>query len=85
LEATGLPIYPSELNIDGSSEYQQPQRYQTVFPVLWESQYVKGITLWCHITGQTWKLDTEILGSNETSRQALKLFVEYMASDKSHV
>jgi hypothetical protein len=45
LGATGFSIYPSELDIDGSSEFKQSQRYQAVFPALWESQYVKGITL----------------------------------------
>jgi endo-1,4-beta-xylanase len=85
LGATGLPIYPSKLDIDGSSESQQSQRYQTVFPALWESQYVKGITLWGYITGQIWKDDTGILDSNGNERQALKWLVEYMASDESHV
>jgi endo-1,4-beta-xylanase len=85
LDANGLPIYHSELDIDWSSESQQSQRHQTVFPALWESHYGKKITLLGYITGQTWKDDTGILNSNGNERQVLKWLVEYMASGKSHV
>ncbi|HUA79186.1 MAG TPA: endo-1,4-beta-xylanase, partial [Dyella sp.] len=46
LAATGLPIYITELDIDGPSDAQQLRDYQRVFPVFWEHPDVKGITLW---------------------------------------
>jgi endo-1,4-beta-xylanase len=46
LAATGLPIYITELDIDGRSDSQQLKNYQRVFPLFWEHPDVKGITLW---------------------------------------
>jgi endo-1,4-beta-xylanase len=85
LGATGLSIYPSELDINGNSEADQATIYKRVFPALWENTHVQGITLWGYITGQTWKDGTGILDSNGNERQALKWLVEYFASDASHV
>src|SRR5512133_126576 len=44
--ATGLPIYISELDIDGISDLEQMKEYKRVFPVFWEHPSVAGITLW---------------------------------------
>jgi len=46
LAATGLPIYVTELDIDGATDTQQLKDYQRIFPVFWEHPGVKGITLW---------------------------------------
>ncbi len=46
LGATGLPIYISELDIDGPSDQTQLDDYMRIFPVLWEHPSVRGITLW---------------------------------------
>lgn len=46
LAATGLPIYVTELDIDGPTDDQQLKDYQRVFPVFWEHPDVAGITLW---------------------------------------
>ncbi len=46
LAATGLPIYVTELDIDGATDAQQLKDYQRIFPVFWEHPGVKGITLW---------------------------------------
>jgi endo-1,4-beta-xylanase len=46
LAATGLPIYISELDIDGPTDAQQLKDYERVFPVFWSHPDVKGITLW---------------------------------------
>lgn len=46
LAETGLPIYVTELDIDGSTDAQQLRDYQRVFPVFWEHPAVAGITLW---------------------------------------
>lgn len=46
LAQTGLPIYVTELDIDGANDAQQLKDYQRVFPVFWEHPAVKGVTLW---------------------------------------
>lgn len=46
LAATGLPIYATELDIDGATDQIQLEEYQRIFPVFWEHPSVRGITLW---------------------------------------
>ena len=46
LAATGLPIYVTELDIDGPTDDRQLQDYRRIFPVFWEHPAVRGITLW---------------------------------------
>lgn len=46
LAASGLPIYVTELDIDGKRDAEQLVGYQRVFPVFWEHPAVAGVTLW---------------------------------------
>ena len=46
LAATGLPIYITELDVDGLSDEVQSAEYQRVFPVFWENPAIRGVTLW---------------------------------------
>jgi endo-1,4-beta-xylanase len=46
LAASGLPIYVTELDIDGPTDREQLESYQRVFPVFWEHPAVAGVTLW---------------------------------------
>jgi len=46
LAGSGLPIYVTEMDIDGRTDAQQLKDFQRVFPVFWEHPAVKGITLW---------------------------------------
>lgn len=46
LAATGLPVYITELDIDGPTDAIQLADYQRIFPIFWEHPAVKGITLW---------------------------------------
>ncbi len=46
LAAAGLPIYVTEMDIDGPTDLVQINEYQRVFPVFWEHPAVEGITLW---------------------------------------
>lgn len=50
----GLPIYITELDLSYESDSAQLEAYKSVFPVLWESEYVAGVTLWGYIYGTTW-------------------------------
>nr|BAF57348.1 putative glycosyl hydrolase family10 [uncultured symbiotic protist of Hodotermopsis sjoestedti] len=80
LAKTGLPIYPSELDINANSEAEQANIYKRVFPALYEHASVKGITLWGYITGSTWKDGTGIVESGGQERQALTWLKEYLSS-----
>jgi endo-1,4-beta-xylanase len=79
LASAGLPIYPSEFDANAGSEAAQAAIYQRIFPVLWKSTHVKGITLWGWITGQTWKDGTGIY-ENGRERQALTWLKSYLDS-----
>jgi hypothetical protein len=46
LASTGLPIYVTELDVDGLTDLQQVHGYMNLFPLFWEHPAIKGITLW---------------------------------------
>lgn len=46
LAATGLPLYVTELDIDGPSDQAQLADFQRIFPVFWEHPAVRGVTMW---------------------------------------
>jgi endo-1,4-beta-xylanase len=46
LASTGLPMYVTELDIDGLTDRQQVHGYMNLFPLFWEHPAIKGITLW---------------------------------------
>lgn len=51
LATRGLPIYVTELDIDGPTDEIQLADYQRIFPMFWEHPAVKGITLWGYRPG----------------------------------
>lgn len=46
LAATGIPIYITEMDIDGPTDLIQLQEMQRVFTLFWEHPAIKGITFW---------------------------------------
>jgi hypothetical protein len=53
---TGLPIHITELDISGSEE-QQLERYQTIFPTVYNHPNVERVTLWGYINTENWRYD----------------------------
>ena len=53
---TGLPVYITEMDIDSDDDARQLALYQQYFPLFTAASYVKGITLWGWIFGQTWSM-----------------------------
>lgn len=51
LASTGLPLYITELDIDGPTDAQQLASYQRIFSTFWEHPAVRGVTLWGHRPG----------------------------------
>lgn len=46
LAGAGVPLYVTELDIDGPTDQAQLESYRRVFPVFWEHPAVAGVTLW---------------------------------------
>ncbi|MBO7497540.1 MAG: endo-1,4-beta-xylanase [Salinivirgaceae bacterium] len=81
-----LPIFISEYDINKADDNTQLERYKAQFPVMWEADYVAGVTLWGYIFGQTWVDDGDVKGAsglikNGVERPALKWLREYMLTD----
>lgn len=84
-----LPIFISEYDICKMDDQKQLERYQEQFPIMWEADYVAGVTLWGYIYGQTWVNDGDTdegkgasgLIKNGVERPALKWLREYMQTD----
>jgi len=51
LAELGLPIYITEMDIDGPTDAIQLADYQRIFPLFWEHPAVAGITLWGYLPG----------------------------------
>jgi endo-1,4-beta-xylanase len=78
---SGLPVYISELDITGGgTDAGQLAKYQALFPVLWTSSEVQGITTWGYIVGQTWHTGTGLVNSNGTERPAMTWLKGFVAS-----
>ncbi len=78
--ALGLPIYISEFDMNAVNDSTQLQYYKTYFPIFWENQYVKGITLWGYIQNDVWSSYpyTYLFLSNGTERPALQWLRTYV-------
>lgn len=82
LSATGLPIYVTELDIDGPTDEQQLRDYQRIFPVFWEHRGVRGITLWGFRHG-LWrqKEGAYLIDKDGSERPALKWLRGYVGGE----
>ncbi len=77
---TGLPILISEYDINKLDDQQQLLRYKEQIPVMWEADFVAGVTLWGYIYGSTW-VDYSGLIKNGVDRPAMKWLRDYMLTD----
>lgn len=79
LAETGLPIYLTELDIDGTTDLIQLREYQRIFPMFWEHPAIAGITLWGFRYG-LWRTDqgAYLVNQNGTERTALKWLKAYV-------
>ncbi|MGD2034301.1 MAG: T9SS type A sorting domain-containing protein, partial [Bacteroidales bacterium] len=79
LAATGLPVYITEMDIDGLSDEIQLKEYQRLFPVFWEHTGVQGITLWGFRIG-LWRTaqGAYLIGSEGEERPALVWLKAYI-------
>lgn len=80
LSETGLPIFVTELDIDGPTDAVQLADYQRIFPLFWEHPGVQGVTLWGYRPGlwrntqKAYLIDTD--GSERPALEWLRAYVE---------
>jgi endo-1,4-beta-xylanase len=81
LTTAGLPIYVTELDIDGPTDEIQLVDYQRIFPAFWEHPAVRGITLWGYRPGH-WRtaLGDYIVHENGAERPAMVWLQGYVAN-----
>lgn len=79
LAATGLPIYITEMDIDGSTDQIQLSEMQRVFTLFWEHPAVAGITFWGFRNGM-WRSDEKayLITPEGVERPALKWLKAYI-------
>lgn len=79
LAATGLPVFVTEMDIDGPTDEEQLASYQRVFPVFWEHPGVHGITLWGFRPG-LWreKEGANLVRADGSERPALAWLRQYL-------
>jgi endo-1,4-beta-xylanase len=81
LAAKGLPIYVTELDVDGLADNTQLQEYKRVFPLFWENPAIRGVTLWGWRPG-LWRdaQGANLITANGKERPALTWLRTYVAS-----
>jgi endo-1,4-beta-xylanase len=80
LATTGLPIYVTELDIDGNDDPVQLASYQRIFPAFWENPAIKGITMWGYTRNGHWRRaqGAWLMYENGAERPALQWLVSYI-------
>lgn len=77
LAAVGLPLYITEYDINEADDAKQKQIMSEQFPLFWNDDRIKGITLWGYVHGATWKPNTGLV-RNGTDRPAMTWLKEYL-------
>jgi len=79
LAETGIPLYITELDIDGLTDLSQLKEYQRVFPLFWEHPSIAGVTLWGYRYG-VWRQDEKayIIDENDVDRPAMTWLKAYV-------
>ena len=87
LGETGLPIYVTEMEIDGPTDAIQLAEYQRIFPLFWEHPSVQGITLWGWRTGLWRNVERAYLMNTNgvTERPALEWLRGYVSGDATNI
>jgi endo-1,4-beta-xylanase len=77
---TGLPVYITEMDIDTTDDARQLSLYKQYFPLFMTTKYVKGITIWGWIFGQTWaSAPNSGLIKSGTPRPAMNYLMEQLS------
>jgi endo-1,4-beta-xylanase len=92
LAALGMPIYITELDIDGVLQgvvhhETQLNSFKRIFPVFWEHPAVKGVTIWGYVRGFHWRNNTGawLLYPNGGERPALQWLIRYVQNKPTSI
>lgn len=92
LQATGLPIYATELDIDGVltgviNDEVQVASFKRIFPTFWEHPGVKGVTIWGYVRGFHWRnaQGDWLLYQNGGERPAMQWLIRYVQNKQGEV
>ncbi len=75
-----LPIYITEYDIAKSDDQVFYTRYSEQFPIMWEADFVPGVTLWGWQYGSTWVNGSGLI-RNGQKRSAMTWLENYMKTD----
>lgn len=78
MAAFELPIYPSELDIDGETDKKHLEGYMSYFKMFWEHPAVQGITLWGYNPDMWRAAQKAYLIENGEDRPAMKWLRAYL-------
>lgn len=81
LANTGLPIYVTELDVDGPTDEAQVRDIQRIFRMFWEHPAVRGVTMWGYRPG-LWR-NTQgafLIQDDGTERPAMTWLRSYLQS-----
>lgn len=82
-EQTDLPIYITQYDVGDKDDNLQKKCYIEHIPLLMETEYVKGITLWGYIYGKTWLEEGNSgLIKNGVDRSAMTWLKEYFKDSR---
>lgn len=81
---TGLDIYITEFDLGIANDTQQLNKYQELFPVIWEHTSVKGVTLWGHYENETWRENAHLIRDDGSHRPAMNWLIDYITSTTPH-
>jgi endo-1,4-beta-xylanase len=90
LQGAGLPVYVTEFDVDGNDnewglpdDAAQLERMRTLFPVFWEHEAVKGVTMWGYVQFSHWRTPQGawLMYTNGAERPALQWLVRYMENE----
>lgn len=82
--ALELPIYITEMDIDGPTDQQQLNDYRRIFPIFWEHPMVEGVTLWGFRPG-LWRDEqgANLVDEDGNERPAMTWLKCYMDSQRT--
>lgn len=84
LAEMGLPLYITELDIDGPTDAIQLADYQRLFPMFWEHPAVQGVTIWGYLPGH-WRTSQGAFLALESGQEkpALVWLREYLGNPEN--
>jgi endo-1,4-beta-xylanase len=74
---TGLPVYITEYDIGLADDQQQLTKYQEHMGFFLGTEWIRGVTIWGWIDGQTWVKDTGLI-KNGNARPAMTWLMQQL-------